>query len=183
MTSTPETPEEWDDASRWGFTRFDYMNDPPGEAMPRLHKQALRDRRDYPQFIVRGFRHNYVQALSFLVKACGIPYQHAERFILQVINRRQEAGLSMHAPYYDERRDPAILAANAAHSFKSISDALVWARLYNQARKGTDGQEFWNAVVMHLRTDAHSKFKSIQVLQERDERERDAALKQTKNRI
>ena len=168
----PATDAEWIEACAWGYSRFLYMFEAPPPEYVRLNKQADRDRTKFAQTYLNSNRWDRVLLLEFLVSACGIPYLHAETYVVSQVAYRQKHGPTMFGEIFiDEKQPPEGLARRAPLVLGGIIPAIAWARLHNQARKGTSGQPFWNEVLRLMRTERVAPFKSVRRATELDRRD------------
>jgi hypothetical protein len=141
-----------------------------------LEKQAARDRKNYPDLHSAWDEVSpLLKMILFMVHACGIPFEHAERQAIADIGEKQRVRKDTMFKGLDEEMHPSVAAKHLAHF--GVIDALVFARMANQARKGTDGATFWNEVVRELRT---GQFSTLQTIERIDQLDREDIEKEVR---
>lgn len=128
---------------------------------PRLQKIAVKDREKYAEYRIVKIS-PLLNQIRFMVEVCGIPFELAEARAIKDYDRQVKHHLmettmfNNHYVTVNEGNPPDEVARRMV-ARAGISDALLFARLCNQARKGTEGATFWNEVVRALRTAQFAK--------------------------
>lgn len=128
---------------------------------PRLQKIADQDREKYPEYRIVKIS-PLLNQIRFMVEVCGIPFELAEAKAIsdydhQVKHHLMETTMFNNHYVTVYENNPPLEVAERMVKHAGITDALLFARLCNQARKGTEGATFWNELVRALRTAQFAK--------------------------